>query len=366
MTGGAPPGICLIGCGWWGAIHALALKRQGRRIRRYYASRTIEDARDFAQRFDGQAFKTADDALADPAVDAVVIALPHDLQTGMAERALRAGKHVLIEKPIAVDLPSAERVVRAAKESGRCLAVAEEYRLSPLVQAAHTLIRQGVIGKVVWVQVAAAGAHRPLQKWKNQRGSMGGGVLIDVGVHYVDILRFWLGEPELVWATYPPHLNEQFEGEDSVVALLRFEGGVAATIALSWSSHRSRSAPHIEVSGEHGSLELRFDRPFLIHHSPLPSQHWSHRLKRSLPWRVTSRISPLMPREVKHRLRVRNHDLIGSEALIEDFIEAITVGRQPAVSGVEGLEDLRVVLAAYQAAETGTPIALDRAFRTLR
>jgi predicted dehydrogenase len=85
-----------------------------------------------------------------------------------------------------------------------------------------------------------------------------------------------------------------------------------------------------------------------------------------LPWRVTSRISPLMPREVKHRLRVRNHDLIGSEALIEDFIEAITVGRQPAVSGVEGLEDLRVVLAAYQAAETGTPIALDRAFRTLR
>ena len=366
MTAETPPGICLIGCGWWGAVHALALKRQGRRIRRYYASRNIEHARDFAQRFDGQVFESADDALADPAVDAVVIALPHDLQTDMAERALRAGKHVLIEKPLAVDLSSAERVVRVAKESGRCLAVAEEYRLSPLVQAAQALIREGVIGRVVWVNIAAAGAHRPVQHWKNQRASMGGGVLIDVGVHYIDILRFWLGEPELVWATYPPQLNEQFEGEDSVVAMLRFEGGVVATIALSWSSHRSPSAPHIEVSGELGSVELRFDRPFLLHYAPLPRHHWSHDLKGALPWRVSSRISRFLPKAGKRRVQVRNQDLIGSEALIDDFIEAIATGRAPAVPGVEGLEDLRVVLAAYQAAETGVPITLERALRTSR
>ncbi|MGH7627923.1 MAG: Gfo/Idh/MocA family protein, partial [Gemmatimonadales bacterium] len=204
MTVASTPGICLVGCGWWGAVHALALKRQGGRIRRYYVSRNVEHAREFGRRFDGRAFERVDEALADPAVDAVVIALPHDLQADVAERALRAGKHVLIEKPIAIDMEAGERLVQAAEEAGRCLAVAEEYRLSPLVQAAHSLIRQGLLGRICWAQVAAAGTYQPEQEWKRRRASMGGGVLIDVGVHYVDVLRFWFGEPDLAWATYPP------------------------------------------------------------------------------------------------------------------------------------------------------------------
>jgi predicted dehydrogenase len=354
----SPPGICLVGCGWWGAVHGLALKRQGGRIRRYYASRNVAHARDFARRFDGQAFDSVDDALADPAVDAVVIALPHDLQPEMGERALRAGKHVLIEKPIAIDIEAGQRLVRAAEEAGRYLAVAEEYRLSPLVQLAHALIRQGLLGRVSWAQVAAAGAHRPPQEWKNRRARMGGGVLIDVGVHYVDILRLWFGEPDLAWATYPPHIQAGFEGEDGAVAVLRFGDGPVATIALSWSAHRSPVAPHLEVVGELGSLDLRFDRPFLVHHTPLPPAHWSHRLMHTLPWRIASRISRFLPKERQRRIYVANRDLTGSEALIADFVEAITLGRVPAVPGTEGLRDLQVVLAAYAAADTGAAVTL--------
>jgi predicted dehydrogenase len=103
-----------------------------------------------------------------------------------------------------------------------------------------------------------------------------------------------------------------------------------------------------------------------LHYMPLPRHHWSHHLKGALPWRVTSRISRFLPKAGKRRIHVRNRDLIGSEALIDDFIEAITTGRAPAVSGVEGLEDLRIVLAAYQAADTGVPIALEQALRTSR
>jgi predicted dehydrogenase len=187
---------------------------------------------------------------------------------------------------------------------------------------------------------------------------MGGGVLIDVGVHYVDVLRFWFGEPDRAWATYPPHLQEHFEGEDGVVAVLRFRSGPVATIMLSWSSHRSREAPQIEVSGELGSLDLRFDRPHLLHHAPLPPSHWSHSMRGVLPWRVASRISQWLPRDSQRRIHVPNRDLIGSEAVIADFIEAVTQRRAPAVPGAEGLQDLRVVLAAYRAAETGVAVTL--------
>lgn len=357
---GAQPGICLVGCGWWGGVHALALKQQGGRIRRYFTSRTPEHARDFARRFEGTAFERFEDALANPAVTAMVIALPHDVQAAVAERALRAGKHVLLEKPIAIEVAAAERVLQAAEAGGRVLAVAEEYRLSPLVRAAEREIREGTLGRVTLVQVAAAGPHRPPQAWKNQRASMGGGVLIDVGIHYVDILRSWFGEPDLVWATYPPHLNERFEGEDGVLAVLRFGAGPIASIALSWSSYRSPRAPQIEIMGERGSLELRFDRPFLVHTAPLGGGHWSGRLRERLPWRVASRINRFLPRSRTRRIPVTDHDLIGSEALIADFIEAIRSGRAPVVPGTDGLRDLAVVLAAYRAADSGQPVALPR------
>ena len=358
MTHGSTPGICLVGCGWWGAIHGLELKRQGDRIRRYFVSRRADRAREFAQRFDGRAFERVEDALADPAVDAALIALPHDIHADMAERALRAGKHVLVEKPIAIDIETAERLVQVGESTGRCLAVAEEYRLSPLVRAVSDLLRENALGRLCWVRVAAAGVNRPAQAWKNRRETMGGGVLIDVGVHYIDVLRVWFGQPELVWAIYPPHLNQDFEGEDSVIATLRFSGGLVATIALSWSSHRSREAPHIELSGERGAVELRFDRPFLTRYSPLPGTHWSHRVMGVLPWRVANPLSRYFPKQHASRLHVPREDLIGTAALIDDFISAIINGTPPAVPGREGLEDLRVVLAAYEAARTGTPVTL--------
>jgi UDP-N-acetyl-2-amino-2-deoxyglucuronate dehydrogenase len=361
VAAGSEPGICLVGCGWWGGVHALILKQKGPGIRRYFASRNIEHARDFARRFDGRAFDRLDDALADPAVTAMIIALPHHLQAETAERALRAGKHVLLEKPIAIGLEAGERVLRAAEESGRMLAVAEEYRLSPLVRAVERAIRENLLGRIALVQVTAAGPHRPAQEWKNRRASMGGGVLIDVGVHYVDVLRSWFGEPDLVWAAYPPHLNDRFEGEDSVLAVLRFGEGPVASIALSWSSYRSPRAPQIEIIGERGSLELRFDRPFLLHTTPLRQGHWSARLRRVLPWRVASRLNRVLPRSRVSRITVANRDLIGSEALIDDFIHAMTGGRQPAVSGLDGLRDLRVVLAAYAAADSGAPVPLTEA-----
>jgi predicted dehydrogenase len=329
----------------------------GPRVRRFFASRNAERAGDFARRFAGeQAFDGLEAALADPRVDAVVLVLPHHLHAGAVRAALDAGKHVLVEKPIALDVEEGEELVRTAEAAGLCLAVAEQYRLSPLVQRVRRLLDEDLVGRISLVNAGVIGSFRPAQDWKNARDTMGGGVLLDVGVHYIDILRYWFGDPELVWAVTPPHLHDRFEGEDSIAAVLRFADGPAASLHISWSGFRSPEAPNLELIGERGALGLWFRKPYLLHSSPLPGDHWSRRIRRVLPWRIEQHARSLLPQARERRIPVAKGDLIGSRALIEDFVRAITTGAEPAVSGAEGLKDLRTVLAAYEAMRSGVPV----------
>jgi predicted dehydrogenase len=97
-----------------------------------------------------------------------------------------------------------------------------------------------------------------------------------------------------------------------------------------------------------------------MQHNPLPAGHWARRFMQRLPWRIAGRVAPFVPKGRRRRVRVSNDDLIGSRALIDDFITAITSGREPAVSGREGLRDVKVVLAAYQAMQTGAAVLIDQ------
>jgi len=200
--------------------------------------------------------------------------------------------------------------------------------------------------------------YQPPQPWQNERATMGGGVLLDVGIHYVNVLRYWFGEPELLWATAVRHLNYRFEGEDSALAILRFPDSLVAEVSVSWSASRSAQAPNFEIVGEKGGLALWFSRPFLGFTAPLPERHWSRKLKRVLPWRVQRRISVVLPEVQRRHIRVAKGDLIGSRALIENFVAAIAGEAACATSATDGLQDLRAVLAAYRSVETGGPVLL--------
>jgi predicted dehydrogenase/flavin reductase (DIM6/NTAB) family NADH-FMN oxidoreductase RutF len=346
----SPPGVCLVGCGWWGRVHGLALRELGPKVRRFFASRDIAAARDFARRFSGEdAFEGLDAALADPRVDAVVLALPHHLHARAALAALEAGKHVLVEKPLTTDAGDARALIDRADAAGLCLAVAEQYPLSPLVLAAKAAIDDGEVGRVALVRCGVATYFRPGESsWKTDREAAGGGVLLDVGIHYVAILRRWFGEPTRVEAVVTPGGPAGFGAEDTVAVALGFRDGPAALLHVSWSAAGQPDLPNIEVLGERGSLQLWFDRPDLLLTAPLPDRHWAQRARRKLPWRVASRIDRHLPDRRRRRIRVRSTDLVGSRAIVDDFVEAIVNGREPSTPGRDGLRDLEVVLAAYR------------------
>jgi predicted dehydrogenase len=184
---------------------------------------------------------------------------------------------------------------------------------------------------------------------------MGGGVLLDVGVHYIDVLRLWFGEPLWVWATQPPRITQRLEGENSILVVLGFKEAIA-DLHISWAGARSATAPHVEIIGERGALAFRFDRPYLCHTEHLATDHWANRVRRAVPWRIVKHLDSQLPRSKERRITVSAGDLIGSRALIEDFVLAISGRHASSTPAVEGLRDLRIVLAAYRAVETGAVV----------
>jgi predicted dehydrogenase len=209
---------------------------------------------------------------------------------------------------------------------------------------------------VTLVQVNGGGLYRPQQAWKNRRDAMGGGVLLDVGIHYVNVLRHWFGEPELAWAAAAPRANPDLEGEDGAVAALRFPGGPAVSLQLSWSAFRGAGTPNVELMGEKGSLKIWFGRSYLLLTAPLSERHWANWLRAKFPGRVAARVGKWLPQVRRRRLRVPGGDLIGSQALLADFVRAITTGAAPATPVRDGLGDLRAVLAMYRAMQTGAAV----------
>ena len=351
---GGAPGVCLIGCGSWGAIHALGMQALGGRVRRYYSSRTLAHAAQFAQRFSGDGtFESAQAAIQDANVSAVIIATPHDTHAPLARAALAAGKHVLVEKPFAVTTADAVALVGLAQEHDVCLAVAEEYRLSPLIGAARGVLESGRLGRILFARASAVTRFQPAEAWKRDPVAAGGGVLLDVGIHYVDLLRYLVGEPVNVFAHAPGGADG---AELTAAAMLSFGSGTVAHLTITWEGRRGPDEPNLELIGEHGGLRVDFRRPRVEEWTALPSSHWSRRLRAALPWRVRERLAGLisgLPQAKTRHHRVPARDLIGSHALVADFVGAFIERRSPAADGRDGARDLAVVRAAYESMRTG-------------
>ena len=186
--------------------------------------------------------------LANPQVEAVVIATPPAPRFDLARQALEAGKHLLLEKPVALEAAAIEELQRLAIRQKLCVAVDFEYRAVPLFQQLAALLEQGVLGepwlvKLDWLMASRADARRPWS-WYSQAGA-GGGVLGALGTHAFDILHWLVGPAELQAARLSTAIRERplpgAEGAQSAMAAVDAED--IALIQLDLSDSRGRRAP---------------------------------------------------------------------------------------------------------------------------
>jgi predicted dehydrogenase/flavin reductase (DIM6/NTAB) family NADH-FMN oxidoreductase RutF len=345
-------GVCVVGT-HWGLTHCEALRKSGAGAKLFLCgrdpSRTARLAREF--RADG-CFTGIDAALADPRVEAVCLAMPHHLHREAAEAALAAGKHVLVEKPIATTLEDATRMIEAARRAGRILMVAENSHFRPSLGMAARRVREGDIGEPLHV-LAHMGALRRPQGWAAESEKMGGGAFMDLGVHYVRAMRLLVGEPAAVTAFRPMQVNIHITGEDGLEALFESAAGWQCHMLATWSAHLG-SLPDLIVTGERGAFHL-WPRAGYYDFYPAPSGVRAELIGYVRPYSLQAKL--MAPRRWRRRIRFHGPD-DGYVEQMREFLSAISQNRDPQSGGADGRRDLEIVLQAYRSLEAGARVAI--------
>ena len=230
---------------------------------RAIAARSRADAEAFAQKHEvPRVFDDYEALIHADEIDCVYVPLPNGLHCEWTIRALRAGKHVLCEKPIAANADEAQRMERAAQETGRCLVEAAHYLYHPVARRVREILDAGSLGRLVALRSSFGAPFPHHEEVRDIRFDYGlaGGALMDMGFYPVSALRFATGdEPEVLSAKAeigPPQVDVAMQAE------LRFPGGVQATASCAMKP----GAPFegtLEVEGERG--RLRVTHPFLPH-----------------------------------------------------------------------------------------------------
>ncbi len=198
---------------------------------------------------------TLEEALGDPAIDAVYVATPVFLHAVQTISALRAGKHVICEKPMAMNEAEALAMLAAAEHSGKTFGVAYYRRCYPKIQRAKKLIDAGVIGKPVFAELTnhmwfdGSGARG----WLFDPAKAGGGPLFDIASHRIDVLNFLFGRPVSV-AAQLSNVVHHYPVEDNATVLIEYENGVRGMVDVRWHSKTRRD--ECRIRGTEGEMEM--------------------------------------------------------------------------------------------------------------
>ena len=189
---------------------------------------------------------TLDEALADPAVHAVYVGTPVFLHAPQTIQSLRAGKHVLCEKPMAMNEAEARTMVQAAEETGKTFGVAYYRRCYPKVQRAKQLLAAGAIGKPVLAELTCHSWFdgKGSRSWLVDPAKAGGGPLFDIASHRIDVLNFLFGQPLRV-AAQLSNVVHHYAVEDNATVMIEYAGGVRGVVDVRWHSKvEPRRMPH--------------------------------------------------------------------------------------------------------------------------
>lgn len=237
-------------------------------------------------------YSTAKELFADKNVDAVYIATPNKFHVPLAIEALEAGKHVILEKPFAMNAKEAAQAIATAKKAGRVLALGMNQRFTADSQKIKTLVNQGLFGEIYHAKAywSRRTGIPKLGTWFGNMELAGGGSLYDIGVHMLDLCLYTINNFEpvsVVGATYTKFGNRglgeggwgmsersdiKFDVDDFASAFIRFANGATVTLDTTWACHRAEgNRDNVEIFGTEAGASLRPARLFRASSSPLTS-----------------------------------------------------------------------------------------------
>jgi UDP-N-acetylglucosamine 3-dehydrogenase len=309
-------GVAVVGCGVWGVNHARVYAELDEARLVKIAEADPGRRRLAGERFDVQCCAEPRDVFRDEEVDAVSICTPTVTHARLAREALRAGKHVLVEKPMATTLPDAEELVRLSERESLVLAVGLVERFNPAVSETLRLVKEGCVGRLLTVHASRL-SRRP-----DRRGDVG--VIKDLAMHDVDVVTRVLGaQPVSVFARCGS-LSHSFE--DYAHLSLMYDDVASGFVEANWLT--PRKVRRLTVTGSEGVIRVEY-----------LSQRVSVERLDEFTMIDNGYREPLMLE-------------------LMDFVDAVLGDREPAVTGVDGVNALRVCEAALRSSEYGRVVRL--------
>ena len=335
----------IVGCSSIAAFHAQAVEAIPEARLVAACSGSFEGARRFADAHPGVVpCESLDTLLARPDVDAVCICTPSGQHTPQAIAAMRAGKHVVCEKPMSLTLAEADALIAAERETRRKVCIISQFRFSPAVAELRRALDAGAFGRIVSGSLSMkyfrSHAYYDSAAWRGTWAMDGGGALMNQGIHGVDVFRHLMGPVRSVHALTRT-LTRRIEVEDSAAAVLEFENGALGTLQASTTCCPGYPR-RIEICGEAGSAALEEDSIV----------RWDLPIPCALPVggaaASNGSSSPMAISNAGHLLQIRS--------LVDSILHnaPLTAGAQT------GRPPLEIILAVYESSRTGKTVYLNQ------
>lgn len=339
-------GVGLVGSRFISSIHAESLRHVPQADVRAVMSPTAGHARDFAAKYGiPHHFQDLDALLARDDIDLVVVGAPNFTHCDITVRAAQAGKHVVVEKPLALNLAEADRMIEACDRAGVKLMYAEELCFTPKYVKLKQLLDDGALGRpVLFKQSEKHDGPHAAHFWDVERS--GGGVAMDMGCHAIQFFR-WLNRNDPVKSVYA-QMNTSVHGaktrgEDNAIIILEFENGVVALAEESWTKLGGMD-DRAEIHGSEGVAYADVLQGNSIQtYSQKGVGYAVEKAGNTVGW------SYVMYEEIWN---------YGFPQEFQHFVDCVLHDRQPLVTGADGRAVLEVLFAAYESAGSGRKIAL--------
>ncbi len=298
-----------------------------------------------------RAYYAEADLLADPEVQAVYIATPVFLHHPQVLQAAKAGKHILIEKPLALTIEEGEEMVNACRDAGVYLVEGYMMKYHSLNAAARDIVARGDIGSVVSARAQLTCWYPPIPgAWRQDPALGGGGALIDMATHCYDLLQYIIGSRITEVAAFTNTLTHAYLVDDSSTTLLRFANGAQATVEAFFNVPDSAGQGRLELYGNKGSIQAEGTI------GQMPGG--------KMVAYLSDDSKGYDPQQSKESLDVAVREVTAEPvnmyaAEVDYLSECIESGMPPALNtGEDGLRILRVARAAYESSKTGRVVKL--------
>ena len=346
----AKVGFAIIGLGGIAETHAKVIESLPDCYLAAVCSRKMAKAEEFASRHVGaKAYDEVEYLLEDPDVDIVVVTTPPGEHLRPAELALRAGKHVIVEKPFEKDVERAKELIEIAQDEGVYITCIFQSRFMPAVSVIKEALESGRLGRICLVDAQVkwfrGQSYFDAAHWRGDKIICGGGVLMNQAIHAIDLLLYLVGDPVEVTAYSGTLAHKQIDVEDVSVAIMKFANGSLGVIEATTDAFPG-SVKRLELNGSKGTIVLEDDA----------ITRWEFDTKLPEDVKIMEKFSKSSsvgvtsdPKVVDIRYFVNQY---------KDFLYAISHGTEPNVTGDEAIRSIKLIDAIYRSSEDGRAVIL--------